>query len=481
MPANYLAFDLGASSGRAMLGTFDGQRLRLEELHRFENGPARLGGHLCWNAVRLYEELKAGLGRCTQRGVRLDAFGIDTWGVDFGLLSAGGELLTLPRHYRDARPEVMARVLERLGRGRVYERTGIQFLPFNTLYQLAGIAERNPGLLACARRLLFMPDLLAHWLTGCDASERSIASTSQMLDPRAGAWAADLLAELTLPAGILPPIAASGTPAEPLRADVADEVGQAGVRLVHTAEHDTAAAVAAVPAAGEDWAYISSGTWSLVGVELPGALISAESLAAEFTNEAGVAGTVRFLRNVAGLWLVQECQRTWAQAGQRYTHAELTELAEAAGPAEAWVDPDDPQFAEPGDMPARIRAACEAAGHRAPEGPGAVVRCALESLARKSAVVLERLERLLGRRMRVVHVVGGGSRNDLLNQLTADATGRVVRAGPAEATAAGNVLVQALGEGRVGSLAELRAVVAGSFEVREFAPRSGSGGVARGA
>ncbi|MEW6253145.1 MAG: rhamnulokinase family protein [Planctomycetota bacterium] len=469
---HYLALDLGASSGRAMLGGFDGTRLTLEEVHRFENGPVHIHGALYWDAFRLFEQVRAGIGRCGRRGVKLDGVGIDTWGVDFGLLARGGELLAMPRHYRDPRhAAAMGRMLARVPRADIYERTGIQFLPFNSLYQLAGMAEERAKLPDVADRLLFMPDLLVYWLTGVAGTEPTIASTSQMLNPRSTRWDFELVERAGAPVRILPGIANTGTPVGDLTQDVAAEVGQAA-RVIRTAGHDTACAVAAVPATGGNWAYISSGTWSLVGVELREPLITPASLAADFTNEVGVGGTIRFLRNVAGLWLVQEAQRTWAAAGQHYSWDELARMAEGAPALAAFVDPDDPQFAPPGDMPARIRAACAATGQVVPETPGAVVRCALESLALKVRRVLHTLEALLLRSLEVVHVVGGGSQNRLLNQFIADATGKPVIAGPVEATALGNVLIQALGQGRIGSTAELRQVVAASTALSTFEPRA---------
>jgi len=428
-------------------------------------------GGLCWDALRLFEQLKIGLGRCTERGVRLDGVGVDTWGVDFGLLSGSGELLAMPRHYRDPRNRAAMEVaFQRVPRSEIYARTGIQFLPFNTLFQLVAVAESTPELLAATTRLLFMPDLFTFWLTGAMATERTIASTSQMLDARAGNWSVELLQRLGLPTQLLPTIAPTGSVAGLLSPELAAEVGQTGTPVIRTASHDTAAAVAAVPAGGGSWAYISSGTWSLVGVELPAPLISPQTLAADFTNEAGVAGTTRLLRNVAGLWLVQECQRTWAAQGQNYSHAELSRLAAAAPPLRSFVDPDDPRFAEPGDMPSRIRQACAQTGQPVPRSPGEIVRTALESLALRYRIVLDTLERLTERRIEVVHLVGGGVQNELLNQFTADATGRPVIAGPVEATALGNVLVQAMAQGRIGTLAELRQVVAASTVLKHYQP-----------
>ena len=513
--ANYLAIDIGASSGRAVLGRFDGAKLTLEEVHRFENGPVRIGDGLYWDALRLFEQIKAGLARCTQRGIKLDAVGIDTWGVDFGLF-AGDELLSMPRHYRDPRnAPAMEQALARVPRAEVYQHTGIQFLPFNTLFQIAAVARHTPRLLDLADRLLFMPDLFAYWLTGAMATEPTIASTSQMLDPRTAQWSQELLKKVGLPARLLPAIEATGSIAGTLLPHVAAEVGQSGLTVIRTASHDTAAAVAAVPAVEEregipaglvarkdsrtsgdfrtsgnpkskiqnpkcvtggkrvagNWAYISSGTWSLIGVELPAPLINADALAANFANELGVGGTVRFLRNVAGLWLVQESQRTWAAQGQSYTHEQLAQMAGAAPAFTAFVDPDDARFAEPGDAPARIREFCADTGQPVPETPGAVVRCVLESLAFKYRRVLGTLERLIGRSIDVLHVVGGGSRNALLNQFTANATGKPAIAGPVEATAAGNLMVQALAQGRVSSPTEIRQVIAASSDLRRYEPR----------
>lgn len=472
-PLHYLAFDLGASNGRALLGRFDGTTLQLEELHRFPNGPTAVRGRLYWNAFALFEHIRQAIGLCTKRGVRLDALGIDTWGVDFALLGARRELLEMPRHYRDPRTDgVMERVFERVPRAEIYRRTGIQFMALNTLYQLFAVAAESPRLLAAADRLLFMPDLFAFWLTGVDRSERSIASTSQMLSPHDGSWDQELLAALDLPGRILPDVQPTGTVCGPLSPAISDEAGQAGVPLIHTACHDTASAVVSVPARDGDWAYISSGTWSIVGVERDGPLISDEGLAANFTNEAGAAGTIRFLKNVPGLWLLQECQRTWAAQGVPSGYEELLPAAVAAPPLASLVHPEDPRFMQPGDMPARIRQACRESGQPEPQSPGEVTRCVLESLALTYRREFAALERLIRRPIHTIHVVGGGSQNDLLNQLTADATGRVVVAGPAEATAIGNLLVQMLAQGRAGTLSDLRAIVARSIAPKRYEPQS---------
>jgi rhamnulokinase len=469
--AEFLAFDLGASSGRAVVGSFDGQRLTLEEVHRFANGPVTRDGHLRWDLDALLEQIRTGLGRCRDRGARLEGIGIDTWGVDYGLLGPDGSLLGLPFHYRDSRNEgMMEAAFARVPRDELYARTGIQFLPFNTLFQLLADQARHPARLEAAETLLFMPDLLNYQLTGVRRSEHSIASTSQAYDAATGQWDMKLLERLDLPVRILPEVAPSGSVVGPLRKELADAAGLGHVPVIAPACHDTGSAVAAVPAEGERWAYISSGTWSLLGAELAAPIRTPQALAYSFTNEGGVGGTVRFLTNVAGLWLVQECRRTWAEQGDDRSFAELAALAEAASPGKAFVDPDDPRFAAPGDMPGRIQAYCRETGQPVPRSSGEIVRCALESLALKYRVCLERLETLIGESVDVLHVVGGGVRNTLLCRLTADTTGKPVIAGPAEATAAGNVMVQALARGRVRSLAEIRAVLRQSSSLERYDP-----------
>lgn len=365
---------------------------------------------------------------------------------------------------------MMQRAFQRVPRDELYHRTGIQFLPFNTVFQLLAVAAGPTPLLDAADRLLMMPDLFAYWLTGAARSERSIASTSQLLNPHSGQWDRDLCQLLDIPARILPDIVPPGTVGETLRPEIAEELGQRDTPLVYTACHDTAAAVAAVPATGQSWAYISSGTWSLVGVELPSPCINSDALRAGFTNEAGVSGTIRFLKNVTGLWLVQECQRTWAAEDRAYTHEQLADLARQAPALRALVDPDDPRFLEPGDMPRRIRAFCRETQQSVPDSPGAVVRCALESLALKCRLVLAKLEQLTARQINVVHVVGGGSQNTLLSQFIANATAKPVVAGPIETTAAGNVMAQAMAQGRVASLTELRQVIAHSAPLQRYGP-----------
>jgi rhamnulokinase len=470
---NYLAFDLGAESGRAMLGTIDGGQLRLEELHRFPNEPVRIPAGLYWDTFRLFHEIQQGLavaGR--ERGIELDGIGIDTWGVDFGLLDRDGALVDNPRHYRDARNNgMLERTFAAVPKEEIFAATGIQFMQFNSLYQLYAARLAGAPALDVAQKLLFVPDLLSYWLCGVARSEMSIASTSQFYDPARKRWATELFEKLGLPAQILAEVVPSGTLLGPLLPWVSQAAGLGAAPVYATCGHDTASAVAAVPAEGEDWVYISSGTWSLMGVELAAPVINEAALARQFTNELGVGGRVRFLKNITGLWLLQECRRDWALQGHQYTYAELVEMAAAAPPFSAVIDPD--AFLEPGSLPERICAFCRRTNQQPPADPGAMARTILESLALRCRQVLEDLESILGRRQRAIHIVGGGSKNRLLNQFVSDATGKPVAAGPAEATAAGNVLVQAIGSGAVSDLAEARRMVSRSFEVERFEPGGG--------
>jgi rhamnulokinase len=467
-----LAFDLGAESGRGVLGLFDGRQLRLEVVHRFPNGPVRTLDSLHWDVLRLYGEMLAALRRCGAERGGLDGLGVDTWGVDFALLGRGGTLLGNPRHYRDPHTETIeAEAFARVPPGEVFRRTGIQFMRFNTLFQLLALKRDRSPLLDVAETLLFMPDLFHFFFTGIKVNEFTDATTSQMYDPTARGWAYDLLQQFGLPTHVLGTIVPPGTVLGPLRTAVAADTGLSPVPVIAPASHDTGSAVAAVPAQGTSWAYLSSGTWSLMGVELDAPLINEKALQYNFTNEGGVGGTIRFLKNIMGLWLVQECRRAWERSGQAFGYDDLTRLAEAAGPFVSLVNPDDASFLLPPSMPAALADFCRRTGQPVPAEPGSVVRCALESLALRYRWVLERLEELTGRHPEVVHVVGGGCQNQLLCQFTADACNRPVLAGPVEATAIGNVLVQALGLGLLGSLADAREVVRRSFEVTAYTPR----------
>ncbi len=453
-----------------MLGTIANDALVLEELHRFPNEPVLLPTGLYWDMLRLFHEILNGLrvaGRV--RRLPVDGIGIDTWGVDFGLLGADGALVDNPRHYRDSRNNGMPEnTFAVVPRARIFAETGVQFMQINSLYQLRAMALAKSGALERAATLLFIPDLLNYWLTGEKKAEVTIASTSQFYDPVKKAWAVGILTELSIPTKMLPELIQPGEELGPLLDGVGEYTGLGPVTVYASAGHDTAAAVAAVPAEGSDFCYISSGTWSLMGVELNAPLINDQTLALNFTNEAGVAGTTRLLKNIAGLWLLQECRRDWALAGHEYSYEELTQAAAEAPPYAGYIHPD--AFLEPGHMPAKIAAYCEATGQPVPGSHGAMARAILEGLARRYREVLENLEALTGRRLQVIHIVGGGSRNRLLNQLVANATGRTVVAGPAEATAIGNVLVQAMGAGVIADLAAARRLVARSFPVDRFEP-----------
>lgn len=461
--ARYVAVDLGAESGRVQLGTLADGHVTLEEVHRFVNGPVQLPDGLHWDVLGIHREVLSGIALAARRADGpIDGIAVDAWGCDYGLLDRDGELLGNPFHYRDHRTDgVMERVLEEIGAEEIYGTTGIQFMPFNTLFQLA--AHRGSAQLDAARALATIPDLLAYWLCGRLAGERTAASTTQLLDVHTGDWARELAVRIGISAQILPPLVDAGTVLAPLRPEIARDAGLDPVPdVIAVGGHDTASAVASVPARGRDFAYLSSGTWSLLGMELEQAVTSEEARGYNLTNEGGVDGSVRLLRNVMGLWLVQECRRQWAREGVDHDYDTLHRMAQATPLGGPLIDPDAPELLHPGDMPARIAALCERSGQPAPDGAGATIRCALESLACKYRLVLERIERVAHRRAEVVHVVGGGARNATLCQLAADVLDRPVHAGPIEATALGNVMTQALAQGKVGSLAEIRAVVGAS-------------------
>ncbi|HSJ53511.1 MAG TPA: rhamnulokinase family protein [Anaerolineae bacterium] len=472
-----LAFDLGAESGRAVVGHLDGGRLRLEELHRFGNGPVRVAESLHWDVLRLWSEIKHGLELAARRyGAELAGVGLNTWGVDFGLLAADDTLLGNPYHYRDSRTDgMMEQAFGVVPRTEIYRRTGIQFMQLNSLYQLLAMARAQAPALAAARTFLNMPDLLNFWLSGRKVSEFTIATTSQCYDPCQGDWARDMLETLGIPSRIFGEIVPPGTVLGTLRPSLVQDTGCPPLPIIAAAGHDTAAAVAAVPARDKDCIYLNSGTWSLMGVELQQPIINARSLAYDLTNEGGVEGTFRFLKNIMGLWLVQECRREWERTGEACSYDDLTRLAAAAPAFRAHVPPADSRFLSPGDMPGRVQACCRETGQPVPETRGELVRCILESLALEYRWVAECLDELVGRRLGTIHVMGGGSQNRLLNQFTAEATGRVVIAGPTEATATGNILVQALALGEIASLAEGRDLVRTSFQTETYEPGSAAG------
>jgi rhamnulokinase len=465
---HYLACDLGAESGRLMLGTFANGRIALEELHRFPNTPLKAGGSLHWNIGALFAELKAGLKKAAARNVPVASISTDSWGVDYALFDANGAMMPPVFHYRDPRTaHGVERTQSLVPWENIFGETGIQHMPLNTLYQLAAEA---PERLRGAHQLLMIGDAFNFLLGGAPRAEESLASTSQFYNPRTKAWSRPLLDAIGVPAALLPDLVPSGAKLGVLNADLARESGLPQIEVIATCSHDTGAAVAAVPASGADWAYLSSGTWSLMGVELPEPLINDQARRLNFTNEIGFGSSVRLLKNIIGLWIIQECRREWARAGQEFEYATLTRLASEARPFAALINPGDARFLPPGDMPEKIASFCRETGQTPPGTPGETVRCVLESLALLYRRTLESIQELTGRKINRLHIVGGGSRNDLLNQFAASALQIPVVAGPVEATALGNVLIQAIALGHLPSLAAARAVVKESFAVTEFKP-----------
>lgn len=477
----YLAVDLGASSGRVVAGLFDGQRLTLEDVYRFDNGGVLANDRLHWDLLAQWNHILEGLrAGAAKYGVSVASVGVDTWGVDFGLLARNDELLGNPYHYRDSRTVgLMEKAFSIVSREEIFAETGLQFMELNTLYQLLAMKFQDSPLLDMAHSLLMIPDLF-HWLmTGEKCNEFTDASTTQFYNPRTKTWSTRLFDRFGLPTRILGTICPPGTRLGGLRPAVADATNLPGVEVVLPGTHDTASAVMAVPAQGEpsdrpNWCYISSGTWSLMGVETPSPVVNDQCSAFNFTNEGGVGGTTRLLKNIAGLWLLQECRRVWTQAGLQMSWDEMVRRAEAAPPLVSLINPDAADFLAPRDMPAAIRQFCQGTGQSAPADEGAIVRCALESLALRYRMVLGMAEQLTGSRIEVIHIVGGGTQNRLLCQMAADACNRRVVAGPVEATAIGNVMMQAVAQGDVGSIGQARQVIAASFPVSEYVPQNAS-------
>ena len=471
----YLAIDLGAESGRIIAGLWDGRRLRLEEVHRFPNGGVYLGESLRWDVLRLWSEIQHGLTLSGKRfGRKIVSVGADTWGVDFVLLTKNDEIIGQPYHYRDARTNgMMERAFKQVPRATIFAQTGLQFMQFNTLYQLLAMKAQNPGLLAQADCLLLMPDFL-HWcLCGARAVEFTNGSTTQCLHPLKRDWAAGMLKKFGLPTGIFPKIIQPGTKLGLLRKSLANRTGLTGVNVVAPPTHDTASAIAGVPAANTgraNWAYLSSGTWSLMGVEVPKAVLTPRALELNMTNEGGIDGTYRLLKNIMGLWLVQQCKRSFDAANRKYDYPQLATLAAKAKPLRSIVNVNDPRFLNPPDMPKAIQGFCRETKQLVPKTDGELVRCCYESLALKYLEVLGSLEELTGEKIKIIHIVGGGSQSRLLNQFTADACQRSVLAGPVEATALGNLLTQIRADGELGSLAEMRLVVRHSTKLTNFIP-----------
>ncbi len=468
---HFLAIDLGATSGRVILATLTDERIELDVLHRFPNRLLEIGGKYYWNIYALYEEILYGLTEAGKRQVEITSIGIDTWGVDFVCVAEDGTLCGLPRAYRDpytnGAPELF---FEKMSRREVYERTGIQIMNFNSLYQLYAQHNEGASALKNADKILFMPDALSYLLTGKQVCEYTILSTAQLLDPRTKQIDGELLAAAGVSADRFPEVVMPGTTIGQLSASIAKQTGLGEIPVIAVAGHDTGSAVAAVPAANERFAYLSSGTWSLMGIELQEPEITDESYAMNYTNEGGVDGTTRFLKNITGMWLLEQCRAAWEREGKSYSYPEIMQMMKQTTPSADLIDPDAAEFAAPTDMPATIRTWCAANGKAVPADDAAMIRLIFDSLAAKYAEVLGKLQGVAPFTIETLHVIGGGAQNELLNQMTADACGIPVVAGPSEATALGNVMVQARSAGLVGSLTEMRQYIRKSIETKTYQP-----------
>ena len=468
-----LAIDLGASSGRGIVGSFDGEKLTLRENHRFSNDPVITNGRMYWDILRIFYEIKQSITQTVLDGDNISSIGIDTWGVDYALLDKSGRMLANPIHYRDTRTEgITDHVAKTLPLSKLYAKAGIQSLNFNTIYQLAADLIDDPTVFERAERMLNIPDLLNYFLTGNMANEYTILSTGALLDAAKRNYAFELTDKLGIPRKLFGEIVQPGHRVGKLLPQVLSETGKTDADVINVASHDTASAVIAVPTQEEDFIFISSGTWSLMGTELKQPLINAKSEAFNFTNEGGANGTIRFLKNIMGLWLIQESRRQWRREGNEYSFAQMEAWAKECKPLRCFIDPDDASFATPGNMPERVREYCRRTGQHVPETVGEVVRCVYESLALKYRKTAESINELMGRQAKVIHVVGGGTKDNFLSQMTADACGIRVSAGPEEATAIGNLMMQAIAAGEVADLKQARQIVAASFELKTYEPSS---------
>jgi rhamnulokinase len=469
MPTHYLACDLGAESGRLMLGTLADGKIVLEELHRFPNGPVKTSGALHWNIDALLAELKNGLKKAAAKNLPITSISTDSWGVDYVLYDERGLIMQPVWCYRDSRTAGgVENASDKMDWPAIYSETGIQFMAINTIYQLAAETSER---LANAKLLLLIGDAFNYFCSGVARNEVSNASTTQLYNPQAQTWSKKIFSALKLREDLFAPICASGTKLGPMKKNLATEVGLPQIEVIASCSHDTGAAVAAVPASGENWAYLSSGTWSLMGVELPAPVINEKGRALGFTNEIGFGNSVRLLKNIVGLWIVQECRRQWAKEGNKYDFAALEQLSAAAPPFVSLINPDDPRFLSPDNMPKKIVEFCAETGQPAPANHGAFMRCIYESLALFYRVTLRRIERFTGRKIERLHIVGGGSKDATLNQYAASAMKIPVLAGPTECTALGNILIQAIALGHLPSHAAAREVVRNSFELKTFAPQ----------
>jgi len=470
---SYIAVDLGAESGRVMLGLVSDRELELQEIHRFGNGPTEVDGSLRWDFDKLFGEIKAGIAKAAKSAKgEIGGIGVDTWGVDFGLVDAKGQLVEWPYHYRDARTNgMMDKAFALMPKRDIYENSGIQFMQLNTLYQLLALRMGDSPALRKTKHLIFMADLVSYFLSGEIYAEYSLASTSQFMDMRTGKWSDTIFRRLSLPMEIMPRLVAPGTVIGKLRSELAKELGSGQIPVIATGSHDTADAVAAVPFKEKTSAYLSCGTWSLLGVEIPKAIINDTTFKYDFTNEGGVQNTIRLLKNVMGLWLVQTCRKQWQSEGVDLSYAKMAEMATAAKPFVAYIAPNHSDFLAPGDMPSRINKYLESTGQKPLADKGQMIRVILESLALNYRWVMEKLEYITGTKINTLHMVGGGIQNELLCQFAADAGGRKVIAGPIEATASGNVIMQAIATGQLKSLQQGRDIVRASFDVKEYTPR----------
>lgn len=473
---NYLAIDLGAESGRTILGALRDGRIALTETHRFPNEPVRLPDGIYWDILRLWTEIKAGIAKTVKGGVKLDSLGVDTWGVDFALLDKNGNLLGNPHHYRDVRTDgILDEAFRLMPREEIFAHTGIQFMQFNSLYQLLAMVQDNSPVLEVAHTFVTIPDLLNFWLSGEISNEFTNATTTQCFDPRQNSWAIPVLDALGIPTHLFDSVTDPGTLIGTLLPVVNEETGAGDVKVVIPACHDTGSAVVAVPAQNQDFAWISSGTWSIMGAEVKEPVLTERALQYNFTNEGGVFDTWRLSKNIMGLWIIQECRRAWQRHGKDHSYDEMILLAAEANPFLAVIDPDDDAFFHPGDMPQKIQDICHKTGQPIPQSHGEILRVALESLALKYRWVLARLEGLVDKEFSPIHIIGGGTQNRLLNQFTANATGRTVVTGPIEATAIGNLLIQTIGLGHLDTLADAREVVRNSFDVEDYHPLNRNG------
>ena len=470
MTKRVLAFDFGASSGRAIIGCFDGDKITLQEIHRFSNDPVSVGGTVYWDVLRLFHEIKQGIIKAKIAG-GFDSIGIDTWGVDFGLIDSEGKLMENPVHYRDARTVgLVDEAFKTMPKEKLYGITGIQFMELNTLFQLISLKKYRPWMLERAEKMLFMPDLFGYMLTGKMCAEYSIASTSQLIDLDKRTWSKEILAAFGIKESIFAPLVQPGTVLGELSKEICEECGVDPVPVISVCGHDTQSAITSVPCEDGDFAFLSSGTWSLFGTELDKPIVNETSMNINITNEGGFGGSTGFLKNIIGLWLIQESRRQWKREGKEYSYADLEKLALAAEPFKCFIDPDAPEFVPHGNIPERVREFCRKTGQYVPETVGEIMRCIYESLAMKYRLTFEKLRECTERDYPVIHVIGGGTKDGLLCQMTANSCDRTVKAGPIEATVMGNVAVQLMSDGSVKDIGQARKIVAASSELKTFEP-----------